>query len=198
VNWIRLFAAATVTAICAPALSAQRLGRATVHIDAFDPFGSRIQNAKVRLYTPNRDRDLAERIQGDTIRNVPYGEYVLVVTAGSGIGTREVVVNSDEVWIRIGLEFFIGSRDGPSGDITVNGEIRPAPQQPKDWWVRIDGVFLHFSRESPVSASGRFSAGLFPMGTYLVQVFEGAKLRHSETIEIDTKQLNPTFTIDIP
>ena len=36
------------------------------------------------------------------------------------------------------------------------------------------------------------------MGAYLVEVFDGSKLRHTETVEIDLKQPNTRLRISLP
>jgi hypothetical protein len=85
----------------------------------------------------------------------------------------------------------------PPGNLVIRGEIKPAPQTPENWWVRIEGVFLYASREAPIEKNGRFSVAGLDMGTYLVQVFDGPKLRHIETIEIDTNRLLTELTISL-
>ena len=179
-------------------VGAQELPKGAIHVEVFGPSGERIPNPEVHLYTPDREREVAKLGQSPTIRDVPYGEYLLVAPNGSLFGKREIVVNARDLWVRLGLEFTPGDRKWPGGAITVSGEIKPPPSKANEWWVRIEGVFLHVSRESPVSPGGQFSAGLFPMGTYLVQVFEGAKLRRTETIEIDNTQVNVRLTIAFP
>jgi hypothetical protein len=84
----------------------------------------------------------------------------------------------------------------PGGDLSINGDIRPAPKGP-DWWVRVEGVFLNARRESPVSQRGEFSMSGLEMGSDLLEVFEGTKLRHVETVEIDIKQPNTPVRIFI-
>jgi len=161
---------------------------ATVHVEVFGPFGDRIPAPEVRLYTPDRKRDLARTELDTSIPGVPYGQYVLVVSSkGVAVAERELAVNTKDVWVRVGLPFPGGNRAWPGGDLTISGTVTPAPANPNGWWARVDGVFLHSRKESPVSRSGQFHVGGLEMGTYLVQVFENAKLRHVETVEIDTK-----------
>jgi hypothetical protein len=52
------------------------------------------------------------------------------------------------------------------------------------------------SREAVIDGSGHFSVGGLEMGTYLVEVFDHAKLYHFETVEIDTR--SPTTHLKIP
>jgi hypothetical protein len=54
------------------------------------------------------------------------------------------------------------------------------------------------SREAPISREGRFAIGGLEMGAYLVEVFDGSKLRHTETVEIDLKQPNTRLRISLP
>src|SRR5581483_5871198 len=174
------------------------LPRAAVHVDVFDPFGGAVRNATVHLYTPDRKRDVASPAGGSTLTDVPYGQYLLVVSdSGGGIAEREVTVNADEIWVRIGLAFPAGDQAWPGGGLTISGDIKPTPANLKEWWVRVEGVFLHEMRESPIQRPARFSISGLGMGAYLIEVFEGSKLRHVETIEIDTKEPNTHLTISL-
>ena len=116
---------------------------------------------------------------------------------GGGVAERAVTVNTKDVWVRIGLRFPAGNRRTPPGDLVVSGDILPVPPD-GEWWVRVEGVFLNEDRESPISREGKFWIGGLDMGSYLVEVFNGARLRHAETIEIDTKQPNSHLAIFIP
>lgn len=179
--------------------SAEDVPTATLHVEVFEAFGQRVTNPVLHLYTVDRKQDLAGARQGSTIIGVPYGRYVLLAYAGSGVGEREVIVNTKEVWVKLGLAFPAGERTWPPGDLTVSGDIKPPPgSSEKDWWVRVEGVYLHESREAPVQGSGHFSVPGLWIGEYLVEVFEGSKLRHVESVEIDTKEPNTHLTISLP
>jgi len=174
-----------------------RLPVATVHVDVFGPFGEKIPNPEVRLFTSDHKRELAKGEQRLTIPEVPYGMYILRATSGALFGERELKVNTKETWVRIGLSFPGGERAVPLGDLIISGEISPPPPTAKNWWVRVEGVFLHTSREAALPGSGRFSVGGLEMGAYLVEVFEGSVLHHVETVEIDPKKLETHLTISI-
>jgi hypothetical protein len=53
------------------------------------------------------------------------------------------------------------------------------------WWVKAQGVFLNESRESAVAANGTYEIQGLEMGTYLIEVFEGSKLRNAQIVELD-------------
>jgi hypothetical protein len=174
---------------------------ATVHVVAFDPFGSKIRNSQlqIHLFAPDRQRDFAKAGESKNLTRIPYGTYKLSVwDIGGGIGERELVVNTKDVWARIGLAFPSGDRAWPPGDLTISGDIKPIPPTDGDWWVRIEGVYLNATREGPVFPSGKFSIGGLDMGTYLLEVFEGSALRHAETLDLDMKQPNTRLTVSIP
>jgi hypothetical protein len=63
--------------------------------------------------------------------------------------------------------------------------------------VRVEGVFLNTTCESPIANDGNFSVGGLEMGTYLVEVFQGQKLRHVQTVEIDAKQASTRLSKSI-
>jgi hypothetical protein len=131
------------------------------------------------------------------VTDVPYGYYILVVAdRGGGLAERPVTVNTVDVWVRIGLHFPSGDTLGPLGQLVITGEIRPA-RGGDEWWARVEGVFLPESRESPVSPAGKSSVSGLDMGMYLVEVFEGSKLRHVETVAIDTNRLQTDLVISI-
>lgn len=179
----------------------RKLPRATVHVQVFGAFGTSIPESQthVHLFTPDRKLDFAAQGQGATIADIPYGTYVLSVwDTGGGQAERELAVNTKDLWVRIGLALPVGDRLWPGGSLTISGTISPAPSTgSRDWWVRVEGVFLHVSREGPVPASGRFSIGGLEMGTYLVEVFEASKLRHIETVEIDPKRRDTHLNISV-
>jgi hypothetical protein len=176
------------------------LPTATVHIQAFDPFGTAIlvsQLEAVHLFTPDRKRDLAKPDKSLTLAGVPYGNYRLIVwDNGGGFGERDLVVNTREVWGRIGLAFPAGDTLGPPGNLEIRGDVNPKPPA-KKWWVRIEGVSLNVSKEAPISSSGKFLIAGLTMGAYLVEIFEGSKLRHVEELEIDPKEPSTHLNISI-
>src|SRR6266702_4227570 len=97
-----------------PNLLAQRsisgLPRSTIHISAFGPFGHKLENPRIYLYTPDRQHDLAKDTKGSRIAEVPYGSYTLIVeSGGGGVGQRLLTVNAKEMWVRIGVPM-------PTGD----------------------------------------------------------------------------------
>ena len=107
--------------------SAQGVPTATLHVQVFGPFGEKILNPVLHLYTVDRKQDLAGGQQDSTIIGVPYGRYVLLAYAGSEAGEREVTVNTKEAWVRLGLAFPSGERAWPPGDLTVSGDMKPPP-----------------------------------------------------------------------
>ena len=192
-------AIAATTSYCLVAQTRSPL-LATVHVEAFGPFGSRIPatQLKLRLFTPDGPLNFTEPKQDLTLTRIPYGTYRLLVwDMGGGSGERDLVVNTKDVWARVGLAFPSGNRLGPGGDLTISGDIRPRPRSDADWWVRAEGMYLNAVREGPVQPSGGFSIEGLQMGTYLLEVFEGSILRHVETLEIDLKQPDTRLTISI-
>jgi hypothetical protein len=174
------------------------LNRATVHIMAFDPFGSRIGQVRVHLLSVDRKSDLAQPGHPEVVYGVPYGYYIVSATdTGGGIAEREITVNTQEVWVRIGLSFPSGDRASPPGNLSITGYIQPAPRG-ANWWARVEGVFLNVRREAPVLGGGWFRIEGLEMGTYLVEVFDGSKLRHTETVEIDPREPERQLKIPIP
>ena len=175
----------------------RRIPNATVHVEVFGPFGERIARPEIHLLSSDRKRDLARQGQVSPIADVPYGSYVLLAwDAGGGMAEREIAVNTKDVWVRIGIHFPAGDVLWPAGALVIAGEVQPIPSG-GDWWARIEGVFVHVCKESPVSREGKFSVGGLQMGTYLVEVFEGSKLRHVEAVAIDPKKPETHLSISI-
>ncbi len=173
---------------------------ATVHVEVFGPFGSQIKASRIQLHLYTRDgkRDLVTASRG-SITGVPYGVYRLSASDGSlGLGERELVVNTKEVWARVGVAFAIGDRIGPAGNLAISGEITPKPKPSGDWWVRVEGVFLQVRKEGPILGSGKFSVEGLDMGTYLVEIYDNSRLRRVEEIEIDSNKPNTYLVLSIP
>lgn len=175
--------------------------RATVHILLFDAFGDRIEARQVQeiRFEGKNASTPAGRIRGLDVYDAPYGEYVLKVwTPGGSFAEQEVLVNLQEVWVRLGLVFSPGDRLWPGGGLSIAGSILPRPSAKKDdWWVRAEGVFLNFRRDAPVDNQGRFSIGGLEMGTYVVEVFEGSILRHAQRVEIDPNRPATQLVISV-
>lgn len=177
---------------------AEDLPRATIRISAFDPFGAKIKDPRIYLFTVDRKQNLAKNPSVSTIRDVPYGSYVLVVSSsGGGVGQRLLSVNTPDLWLRIGVSMPIGDALWPGGNLTITGEIKPVPRDAKRWWVRVEGVFLSASREAPVQKDGTFRFAGLEMGRYLVEVFEEAELHHIRSIEIDPNTPMTRLTISV-
>ena len=201
---ILALAVAGTTSTC-PRIRAQAdeisLPRATVHVVLCDQFGGRIREAQItqiQLRSRDRKRDLMPQAKATVITEVPYGYYTVSAwDTGGGIAEREITVNAKEVWVRVGLSFPAGEHAWPPGGLTITGEVSPPPAN-GDWWAKAEGVVLNVSREADVSRDGRFTIGGLEMGVYLVEVFDGAKLRHVETVEIDFKQQNTRLRISVP
>ena len=198
------FSVIAVTAVW-PQARAQGAGmvipQATVHVQVFGCFGDEIPVKDLALFrfsSHDNNRDFVRHGRDLVITDVPFGYYdLLVADRSGGMAERSVTVNDKNVWVRIGLHFPFGDRLGPPGVLVIRGEIGAAKGH-SDWWARVEGVFLNENRESPVSATGEFYVGGLDMGTYLVEVFEGSKLRHVETVEIDPNQAETHLTISIP
>ncbi len=205
-NFCRLSAAALTLAIAlstpdrvAGQQDGAALPRSTIHVSLFGCFGEKVppQTAQIHLFTADRKRDIAPPGHNLVITGVPFGTYVLAAwDSGGSFGEREVAVNAQEVWVRLGLSFPAGDTAWPAGGLSITGDVRPVPSG-GDWWVRAEGVFLDFTREAPILLTGHFSLEGLKMGTYLVEVFDGSKLRHVETVEIDTRRPNTELQIAI-
>ncbi len=185
----------------APSLYAQSdssLPHAVVHFQVFDCFGARATEAHIHLRSPDRKEDVAPIGRSAVISGIPYGYYLVSASDnGSSSMEHEITVNTKEVWVRIGLSFPAGDRVWPGGGLSIIGDIQPTPKGP-DKWVRIAGTFLHLSREAPISNAGHFEIGGLEMGAYVVEVFEGPKLVHAESIEIDNNEPVRHLHISLP
>jgi hypothetical protein len=188
---LALFSIVTSTAF----LAAQSVPLGRVHIEAVGPFGAPARDVKVNVFSPDRKREIPNPGQSSMISAVPYGKYIVVVQDNGGsIGEREIFVNAKEIWVRVGLPLPTGDRAWPGGDLNIRGEIMPHPVSDRDWWVRVEGVYLNRTVESRI-VQGRFSIEGLEMGAYLVEVFDGPKIRHVETVDIDTREPERRLTI---
>jgi hypothetical protein len=175
----------------------ESLPQATVHFVLFEPFGGRIPEAQIHLLSRDRKSDLVPHANATVITGVPYGGYTVSAwDKGGGIAEREITVNTKDVWVHLAVPFPTFERAWPAGDLTITGEVSPPPTN-GDWWVRAEGVVLNVSREAPIPRGGLFTIGGLEMGTYLVEVFDGAKLRRVETVEVHAKQPNTRLRISL-
>ncbi len=180
----------------APTLRAEvDLPRATLHLTILDPFGKvRHNEMSIHLISKDATRDFTPDRHGSIV-GVPYGTYTLNV--GWGLVSREVTVNCEQLWVRVGVPFVIGDHAWPPGGISIIGTIDPAPKT-KDWWARLEGVYLSDRREVPVAKGGRFAISGIDTGLYLLEVFEGGRLRHVQTMELELGRPEVEVKISVP
>jgi len=191
--------AATAGVLMAPPTQADdgTVPRAVVHVVVTDPFGERVPRATVRLLARDQGRELAPSGRSTEIAGVPYGYYTVSATdPGGGIAVQELIVNCNPVWIHVGLSFPPGNRAWPAGELSITGTVE-GPIAGPNWWARAAGVFLHTAREAPISREGRFRIEGLEMGSYVVEIFDGAKLRHAETLELDTARPDIKLRISV-
>lgn len=184
-------------------LSAQVTGerppRGTISIEAFGPFGGRLERPTIHLFTLDRKQDLARDRHALTLKEVPYGRYLPVVTStGGGVGSREIVVNAPHSWFVIGVPMPVGTVEWPAGNLTVRGRVMSPPFVGGFWWVRIAGVFTNTSREARVKRDGSFEIGGLEMGAYTVSVFDGGQLKYVKKLELDTNRRITEVSISEP
>ena len=182
---LALMAPAGVLLSSRPQTDDSDLPKATVHITVTDCFGHRDSKAEIHLRSRERNQDIVKHGSPAEIARVPYGYYTVTVSdRGGGMGERELAVNTGEIWMYLGASFPAGLRAWPPGGMSILGEVSGASFD-HDWWARAEGVFLHTSREAPISHGGRFTISGLEMGVYVVEVFNGPKLRHSETVQLN-------------
>ena len=172
----------------APTLRAQLhpdLPVAKLHLTILDPFG-KVRHDQMSIHLISRDgtQDFMPDWSGLAIVGVPYGTYTLNVQARSGSARRELAVNCEELWVRVGVPIVIGDHLWPSGGISIEGTIDPAPKT-KHWWARIEGVYLGDRREVPITTNGRFTISEIEPGLYLLEVFEDGTLRHVQMMTLE-------------
>jgi hypothetical protein len=174
------------------------LPRATVHLDVREAFGQKVEPTGLRFVLSNQNSHFRRQGVGlSPIHGVPFGWYTITVWDNGGAsGQREVDVNTKDLWVVVGLVMAGGERLCPGMGLAVTGTVRPVPKG-NDWWVRVEGVFLHSSKESPISGAGTFSVGGLDVGTYLVEIFEGSKLRYAESLDIHSRQRTTNLTISV-
>jgi len=165
--------------------------RSTVTVEPVEAFdGELLANAHVRLLTLDRRTELASGSGRLRLNSVQYGRYIVRVSSpGSRMRERLVTVNTPKVWIRIGVPLHWGDEVGFPGDyLTIRGQIRSARGPMEEFWVSVHGVFLPDRRESPVGRDGKFEVSGLDMGTYLLEVFDGARLLLAKKVELDTRK----------
>jgi len=194
---LALMAPAVVLLSSRPQTDDSDLPKATVHITVTDCFGHRDSKAEIHLRSRERKQEIDKHGSPAEILRVPYGYYTVTVSdSGGGVGERELAVNTGEIWMYVGASFPAGLRATPPGGMSILGELSGASFD-HDWWARVEGVFLHTSREAPISHAGRFTISGLETGVYVVEVFNGSKLRHAETVELDFKQPQRQLQISV-
>lgn len=174
----------------------QRVLLGTISVEAFDPFGGKLEASSIHLYTTDRQKDLAGNRGTSTIRDVPYGRYLLVVTsAGGGVASREIVVNVPQSWIVIGVPMPVGTVEWPAGNLTVRGKVGSESVAEGFWWARIAGTFTSMSKEARLRSNGTFEIGGLEMGAYVISIYRGSQVKYVKNIEIDTRNRVAEITI---
>ena len=177
----------------------------TITISVVDAFNGRPFKtiSEVSLLSEHQEsRRIEIRSTTGSFSNVPYGHYVIqVIGWGSARPQRRhITLNAPEVFVMIGVPFRYGTEVGIGGDrLIVKGRVAGARgSHGSRLWVRLHGVFMHFSREALVDEAGKFEIDGLDMGAYVVEVFDGPKLLHAETLEIDITRHITELSLKIP
>jgi hypothetical protein len=169
----------------------------SITVDVVNSFGTRqLYDVRIELYragfgswTSDHER-VPPKGRPGRYSGIPYGYYVVQVEGQSFRHQQRLVfLNTEHLRVRMGLPPRFGHEIGIGGDnLEIRGRVAVNGRAGGGFWARVRGVFLCTSREAIVDERGRFSVTGLNMGTYIVEVLEAAKLRHSQTIEIDTNQ----------
>jgi len=178
--------------------------RSTVRIEAFGAWGYRYgpsDQLTAILIPLDGSNSPGKSLENLVATDVPYGTYRLTVYSSSGsVGQRQVVVSAPQLWVYIGLSFPHGDRDWPGGGLSFHGFVSNTQANEFDghWWVKIHGLYLEIAREAPINRQGQFIVDGLEPGTYVIEIFDGLKLRHAFTEEIDGNEPDRDIRITLP
>lgn len=118
-----------VTFLCIGSTLEAAESQAIVHLQVVGAyFGDEVEEFTVHSFKRlNAGKDYASAFDGDTVREIPYGLYrLMVVTSGFRAAVRYVDVYQPEVWVVVGMDF------GSIGESpALHGTIKNPPDTEK-------------------------------------------------------------------
>ena len=164
--------------------------RGTLILEIADSFGEGKplrRHYYVRIVEADGNRIVWKGWNRRVFRNLSYGYYLIWVRAAYRRPRHQLVLlNTPEQTVRVGLSFQPEEEYGFPGDyLKVRGRIRAPARVMTKLWVRVHGVLLRDSREARVDKHGRFEIGGLDAAVYVVEVFNGSRLIHAETLEME-------------
>ena len=175
-----------VIALCTATLAQCDLAPLTVI--PVDSFGKKLQGVRIDLLDESGvvldTRVVTEKVVFNMARPGLY--RVRAVHKGFRTQQITVVVYSYPVTVRLGMAPLFGDEAPPGGDnLAIVGKISHLDREDM-YWVKVQGVFLDLTRETPVGVKGEFAVRGLNMGTYVVLVLRGKVLQYSKVVDLDT------------
>jgi len=151
-----------------------------VEVSAFSLLGERLPNLGIDLIEVGTQKSLKSHVHGAVATKVPYGTYVLRVSA-SGFRSvqRELRLNQPEILVRIQLPVSIEC----GGFAEIGGAIYPAPED-RELWLKLVPLRGVGGAEVRVSRDGSFLASGLDDGQYLLLVVDGKAIIHTESLGV--------------
>ena len=171
--------------------------KGTVALHVVDSFGGTLKPFRVSL-TALTGESTGLAFQNGRFTGVPYGKYRVTVVVGNFRTTeREIFVERPMLWVVVGLPFAPGDRVSDAGWLRLTGTVRGVPASGAQWWARVAGVFLPDTFEVPIDSGGHFNVEGLSRGSYLLEIYEGSKMRAVRQFDIDSKSQELDLVVDL-
>jgi hypothetical protein len=128
---------------------------------------------------------------------LPYGEYTVTFqTQFIKAVSRKVVIATREAFLVLGTNMEDYVLDMPNDPVSVSIRARPSDScaSGQVLWAKLAGVFSDYVAEQKIGPGGYALFEPVEVGTYVVLVVDGTKVRATEILS--TK--GPITTVDVP
>jgi len=162
-----------------------------VEVSAFSLRGERLPTLDIDLIEVGTHKSLESRFNGAAATKIPYGRYVVKVSApGFRRSEHEIVLDQPELLVRTQLAVAI-----ECGDLTeVHGSVHPAPTD-RELWVKLVPLRGVGGAEAHIGRDGSFLAGGLDDGQYLLLVVDGKAVVHTASFEVPRSS---PLDVDLP
>jgi hypothetical protein len=165
-----------------------RFGR--VEVSAFSILGKRLPVLNIDLIEVGTHKSLKSRLNGAEATKVPYGTYLVRVSApGFRSSEREVRLDQPETLVRMQLSVAVEC----GGFAEIRGALRHAPID-RELWVKFVPLQGVGGAEARIGQDGSFFAGGLDEGQYLLLVVDGQAIVHTTSLVVPA---NAPLDIDL-
>jgi hypothetical protein len=172
---------------CQPLVPLAEAG--AVHIVVTNSFGDSVSEFQIKLTSIADGVDHSDRLKHGESDNVPFGAYILDVTAPGFKNIRRTInVNASDCYFTVGLPLRLGDdikMPDEYAPYSVTGQVFPAPADDRASWIVMISDYNDYRVEARIGETGKYLLRIKEMGNYTLILFIDRKPKVIEHISLD-------------